>query len=468
MITDRKGILIRLLAVALPALFCVFVRTMQVRADAACTVTFHGDGAEITGQGAAFADGNLIITEDGDYRIFGELNDGSIIVDAPDSESIRLFLHDAHIHAKEDAALRVSEAGYVTIVSEEGTDNVLSSGETFSKEAEDDGRKGTIFARDDLEITGDGKLTVTASCKHAIDVNDSLTVSGGDLLITAPKDAIHVNDVFTFSEAHLVIEAGNDAIRADEKIHVKSGSITVNACYEGLESYAILMEGGDVCIASEDDGCNANGEDADTKIEIRGGTLTVLNADAEDADGLDSNGDILIEGGTVRVSMIGQGTNSALDFGQENGGKMIINGGDVIACGSDAMAVPFSDNSAQCSALVLFRDTVPAGQTIAVCDEAGSELVSYEVPYAYRAVAISHPAFEKGKTYTVSAAGFEEQATFDTVSVYPKDLKTGHGKVPGRPPVFRWIFAIPAVLIFAGALFLLIRFLKKKKSRNQR
>ena len=158
---------------------------MIIHSDDVCNVTFYGDRAVLSGHGAAFAGKNLIITEEGDYRIFGELNDGSIVIDAPDSEKIRLFLHDATIHSEEDAAIRVEEAGHVQIVSEAGTDNTLSSGDVFCREAEEDGRKGTVFSRDDLEFAGEGKLTVDASYRHAIDANDSLSVSGGDLTITS-------------------------------------------------------------------------------------------------------------------------------------------------------------------------------------------------------------------------------------------------------------------------------------------
>ena len=103
-------------------------------------------------------------------------------------------------------------------------------------------------------------------------------------------------------------------------------------------------------------------ENTETWIHVSGGSLTVINSVARDADGLDSNGDIIISGGVIRVSLTNSGSNSALDYGSESGGVMEISGGEVIACGSYAMAEGFDDSSSQCSILYNIKRLVRGNQ----------------------------------------------------------------------------------------------------------
>ena len=121
-------------------------------------------------------------------------------------------------------------------------------------------------------------------------------------------------------------------------------------------------------------------ENTETWIHVSGGSLSVINSVARDADGLDSNGDIIISGGVIRVSLTNSGSNSALDYGSESGGVMEISGGEVIACGSYAMAEGFDDSSSQCSILYNIKRGAPAGTTVALEDSEGNVILSYEAP----------------------------------------------------------------------------------------
>lgn len=86
-------------------------------------------------------------------------------------------------------------------------------------------------------------------------------------------------------------------------------------------------------------------------VTINGGTVTLLNPSGRDADGIDSNGNIDINGGLVYISLVGDGSNCALDYGSENGGVCRINGGTVVACGGSTMLETMSETSAQPSLL---------------------------------------------------------------------------------------------------------------------
>ena len=157
-------------------------------------------------------------------------------------------------------------------------------------------------------------------------------------------------------------------------------------------------------------------ESTETWIHISGGSITVVNSVARDADGLDSNGDIIISGGVIRVSLTNSGSNSALDCGTESGCRMEISGGEVIACGSYAMAEGFDSSSSQCSILYNIKRGAPAGTTVALEDTEGNVILSYEVPCSFSSVAISCPEMQIGETYLVAIGDSVEEITLDSVS----------------------------------------------------
>jgi hypothetical protein len=151
-------------------------------------------------------------------------------------------------------------------------------------------------------------------------------------------------------------------------------------------------------------------------IHISGGTLTILNESGRDADGIDSNGDIIISGGTIRVSLNGNSGNNAIDCATENGGVCEINGGNIIACGSSQMAESFGSTSTQCSILYNLQTGADAGTALTLRDSNGNILMSYEVPYGFTSVNISCPEMKLGETYTISVGETEENVTLEDMT----------------------------------------------------
>ena len=154
----------------------------------------------------------------------------------------------------------------------------------------------------------------------------------------------------------------------------------------------------------------------ETWIHVSGGSITVVNDVARDADGLDSNGDIIISGGVIRVSLTNSGSNSALDYGSESGGVMEISGGDVIACGSYAMAEGFGSGSTQCSVLYNIKRGAAAGTELKLEDSDRNVLRSYEVPCSFSSIAISCPEMQIGETYSIVIGDSAEEITLEEIS----------------------------------------------------
>lgn len=386
---------------------------------AATTITLSGDTATAGGSGAYASGGSVTIASAGYYDVTGTLTDGSLIVDAGKNAKVFLRLNGVTITCSDDAAIRVNQADKVFLSLAEGTENTVTSGETYSEAALADKTDGAIFAHDDLTINGSGALTVTAAYKHGIAANDSLRITGGKITVTAPSDTIHVNDALHITGAAITLSAGDDAIHSDTSIAILGGQITVNTCNEGIEAPEILIEDGAVTVTSTDDGINASGtETSDGSlpgVTISGGTVTLLNPSGRDADGIDSNGNIDINGGLVYISLVGDGGNCALDYGSENGGVCRINGGTVVACGSSTMLETMSENSAQPS-LLYAGTTQAAGTEITLQNADGETLLAYAAPNSFSAVLVSCPEMQTGSTYTLTLGDTAQEITLTQVA----------------------------------------------------
>ena len=443
----------------------------------ATVITLNGDSAEISGDGAYQNDGNVVIANAGKYVVSGTLSNGSIIVDAYDSSKVFIKLAGVSVYCGNDAAFRVNQADKVFLTLAEGTDNTFESGSEYSESAVSDNTGGTFFSHDDLTVNGNGSLTITAAYKHGIDCNDKLVIAGGNITINAPQDGIHANDGVNITGATLNVNASDDGISGGESVLIAGGVVNIAECYEGIEAVTVEIRDGDITIECSDDGINANGgsggfggmpggmggnfrggmqsnpntdfepgaeppedfkqkrlgqgefpqppEDGsdnenenaeETWIHISVGNITILNSSGRDSDGLDSNGDIIITGGNILISLTGSGGNNAIDYGSESGGVCEISGGSVIACGSSSMAEAFSSTSTQGAILYMFSEESEAGTPVTVSDSEGNNILSWEVPYSYSAVTISHPSMTVGNDYTIAVGESSETITLDEIA----------------------------------------------------
>lgn len=431
-------------------------------------IILDSNGGKIDGNGAYFLNGDLVIANGGWYVISGTLKDGSIIVDSQDSSKVWIRLDGVNVNCSDDACIQINQADKVFLTLAEGTENTLTSGRSYSEDALSDNTGGVIFSHDDLTINGSGSLAIEAGYQHGIDGNDSLVITGGTISITAPQDGIHVNDSLRYTEASLTVEAGDDAIHSGDELYVESGTILIKSCYEGLEATTIDIAGGDITIYPGDDGINAsNGssvsgfggamgdrmpamtgevphmaekeelekaverdmpsEQQEVYIRIGGGNLTIINETGRDADGLDSNGSIYIDGGTILVSLTGDGSNCAIDFGSESGGKCIVTGGTVLAFGGSDMAEAFSSESTQCAILYNLDSVMQEETKFQVINSEGEEVLSYTPDCSYSSIAFSSPALTVNETYTVVSGDHSDELTLGSTAITVGDSGASAG-----------------------------------------
>lgn len=377
----------------------------------ACNIVLNGDSAKISGNGAYFNNNTLYIAYAGKYVISGTL-DGSIHIDADGDDKIWLLFDGVDITSKTEPPLYIKQADKVFLTLKENSQNTL----VFENDDEETKIDGCIFSRDDLTVNGKGTLTVTSSGLHGIVCNDSLVFTGGNINITAKVDGVHAHDAIKICNTTITVSAGDDGLHAgndDETavFYLESGKINITECYEGIEANDITIAGGTVYITPSDDGINANGSGKTSLITVSGGDITVINKNGRDADGLDSNGSINITGGNVFVSVTGTGTNNAIDYGSENGGKCTISGGTLIACGASQMAeYPDSDST---QGFIMQTVSGNENETINVLDADGKEIISKEIPCSFTSVIISSPDIAVGDTVTLKVGDTKTEITVD-------------------------------------------------------
>ena len=224
------------------------------------------------------------------------------IVPAAEDAKVQLVLDGVSISNTDSSAIYVTEADKVFITTTEGSSNTLSVSGSFVADG-DTNLDAVIFSKQDLVLNGLGSLNVSASEGNAITSKDDLKVTGGTYTLTAES---------------------KKGLEANDRIMIYDGNFTISA-KEGMEAIQMIIDGGDITISASDDGLNAtlNSENYDVLVEINNGNIKIDMAQG-DTDGIDSNGDITINGGRIEINC-----QSPFDYdgtGTLNGGSITVNG----------------------------------------------------------------------------------------------------------------------------------------------
>ena len=231
-------------------------------------------------------------------------------------------------------------------------------------------------------------------------------ISGGSITVDSADDALHSNGDISITDGTLTLTAGDDGIHADSALSISGGAVDITESYEGIEAASISISDGMVKVRASDDGFNASDGteqggmgrySSGAAVDISGGTVYV---DA-DGDGLDSNGDLNISGGTVIVNGPVNGANGALD----SNGEIKVTGGLVIAAGSSGMAEYPGEKSTQYSVSATFDSTLDGGTLVTLTDEKGRELLSFAPAKKFSNIVISSPDITEGDTYRIYTGG---------------------------------------------------------------
>lgn len=307
---------------------------------AKCDISFLGTGTlEINteyGHGIVAKDDLVIM--DGTYIITA----GSHGINANDS--VRIANGDFTIVSGKDGIQADNdedpEKGYIYIAAG-----------TFDIAAGQDGISATSMIQiDDGDITvssGGGyvevlnELTVGEGSGNMVQVTDTLEysmkaikasnieINGGNISLSSYEDALHADYTMTINGGYLYILSGDDAVHAENTLTINDGEIIVEQSYEGIEACYIYINGGYIDVYAYDDAMNAT-EDYGM-LHITDGEIYVSCV----GDGLDSNGDLTIEGGYIEIDCnpIYSGGDGEVDVS----GTIVYTGGTIVDADGDAI-----------------------------------------------------------------------------------------------------------------------------------
>ncbi len=324
-------------------------------------IEYDGDGIKIELRGTSAAastnsvkiDGTTItITEDETYIISGTLDNGQIIVNAPDTAKMQLVFENVNITSETSAPLYIKEADkvFITLIGE----NTLANGGSF--EAIDENNiDGAIYSKQDITFNGEGTLTVTSPAGHGIVGKDDLVITSGTYQISAASHALDANDSIRITNAKMTLSAGKDGMHAENNddsslgyVYISSGSFDITAEGDGISAGAYMqIEGGEFEILAGGGYENGSAASSDSWGGFPGGgswgwgnfggsgkprasSSTTDTDTSSSMKGLKAVNSILISDGTFKID--------SADDAIHSNNELIINGGTFdIASGDDGV-----------------------------------------------------------------------------------------------------------------------------------
>lgn len=321
--------------------------------------TYYSTGNKITPDIATSEDAVKVTVADGEdinlnsagtYIISGTAKDSSIIVNASKKDEIHLVLDGLNITNQNSPCIYIKKADRAFITIAEGGCELSVTGD-FVKDDKTN-TDAVIFSKSDLTFSGPGELLIS-STDHGITSKDGIHVTDGTIRITCKgcafeaHDAIEIDDgIIDIAECYdglhadkekdetighiyinggqILISAVDDAIHATTEVRIDGGEIILKGA-EGIEGTVMTINDGIIDIAAKDDGINAahKSDNMNPVYEQNGGTVTIRMPDGN-TDGLDSNGDIIMNGGTLNIT--GPHTFDCDGRAVYNGGTIIENG----------------------------------------------------------------------------------------------------------------------------------------------
>ena len=271
----------------------------------------YGEGTEADAHTQEEADAHTVvhITRPGTYVLSGKLSAGQIAVEIPKAKK------------DEDAVVTLVLSG-VDITSTVSPAVIFYNVYECSSDDEDDATMEVDLTHAGANVViADGTIN-TLNGSYVARIYDPETVELNDKG-TKVKDAkkLHKYDGTLYSKRSMNIYGGEKG----------DGILNIIAENEGLCSdLHLAIHGGNINIFSGNDGINAS-EDGVSVAVLNGGSVNItVTGQTGEGDGVDSNGWLIVNGGSLVSAAYGQSMDAGID--SDNG--IHLNGGTLLATGN--------------------------------------------------------------------------------------------------------------------------------------
>lgn len=219
--------------------------------DASSDYVDHQEEFSFTGDetGSFTKEDNVYtILAEGEYTAKGKLENGKILVNAPDAK-VTIRLEGVSMTSTIDSLIYVEDADKVTIKAIDGTYNeILDQRALKDGTEEDEAGSAAIYAKTDLDVQGAGSLIVSSTYNNGIHAKKDLNIKKLTLKVTAIHNALKGNNSITIASGNLiVISQGGDGLKTSDSkvtskgnqkgsINITGGNIDVYASCDAIDA----------------------------------------------------------------------------------------------------------------------------------------------------------------------------------------------------------------------------------------
>jgi hypothetical protein len=257
-------------------------------------------------------------------------------------------------------------------------------------------------------ITTDGGLII-GDANNSPDL--SITTSGAKFVVSGsdychPKAMVSTGAI-TVNNGTISISSSDDAIHSEKSYTQNNGSVTVSKSYEAVESKQITINSGSMNLTASNDGFNATMGTVSGGTEQNDGSCLTINGgniavNCTNGDAIDSNGNIVMTGGTVVANGPLSGVEEAVDFN----GTFNMNGGIFIGAGSNSnMTKAMSSTSTQQNFYLSTSSVVSSGNLLHIQDASGTDILTFKPLNGGYKFLFSSPSIVSGATYSIYTGG---------------------------------------------------------------
>lgn len=380
-------------------------------------------------EGKFSQDDNSIILKSGNtYRLTGNLNNKQINLVKDIDDKIIVVFDNVTIDTDKDNAICVKDDLLAYFIVEKGSKNNITLKNNDVSNTNNK-RSSVIFSDNDMVFGGEGNLSLKSGFESLIECKNNLTFVSGNYILNTKADALRTKKQLLVKNGNFFIESGDDAIKitseksgsfymengsikikahdkginSDNEVYIVSGELNIESKGECISGKQVNINGGKVKLKSYDDAINATDVNQNKKlnqtgvfVRIAGG---VVNIDAA-MDGIDSNGDLYLEGGQLYINGADNDNERIIDY---NGDVILndANGFEMIGVGPSSKMQNLGETPQQNYIIVYLTDVMLANDDIVVKDNTGNILLSHKTNKSYKAIMITSNKLKEAEVYEI-------------------------------------------------------------------